>query len=213
MVKIKICGMQTSEEVKGCSQLDIDALGFITEYPSDVPWNLDKEKAKKLIDKVPPFVNSVLVTIGSPNEVLELMDFTNADTLQLHGKEDIDVVQEITKKVHFAGKKIIKSVYLSEGLNKVIEFEEIGVDAILIDSNKGDRSGGTGKKVNWKRAKKFFDAISIPSILAGGLTPHNISEGVSVVKPFAVDVITGIEDDDHRKSTQKIKKFIKNSRS
>ena len=181
-------------------------------YPADVPWNISRRKARELISKTPPFVYTVVVTSGSVEEVIELVKYTKPNAVQLHGSESKEEVREIVKAIDV---KVIKAlpidvetgkVYGRDAVEAALSYEKAGVDAILLDS-KTDKVGGTGKTFNWEVAKKVGEKISLPLILAGGLNSKNVRKAVEYVKPYAVDVISGVETNG-RKDERKVREFV-----
>lgn len=212
MSRVKICGIQTPTEVQICSNAGADALGFVTEYPTSVPWNLGRKETKNLIKTVPPFISSVVVTTGSPEEIIEITDFTKPDIVQLHGEESEQEVKKITEELHSIGVKVLKAVSFGGGKEKIPKFQESGVDGIIVDSKTGGMPGGTGKKVDWEAANEIFDMLEIPGILAGGLTPENVVEAAKAVRPFGVDVISGVEGENHIKDPERVRKFVERAK-
>ena len=85
---------------------------------------------------------------------------------------------------------------------------EAGADAVLVDSVVPGRPAGTGRAVDWALARTVVDTGVAPCILAGGLDPDNVGRAVAAVRPFAVDVISAVEDQDHRKVRQRVRAFI-----
>ena len=210
-MRVKICGIRDEEELKICAKY-ADAVGFVTEYPADVPWNISRRKARELTSKTPPFVYTVVVTSGSVEEVIELVKYTKPNAVQLHGSESEEEVREIVEAIDV---KVIKAlpidvetgkVYGRDAVEAALSYEKAGVDAILLDS-KTDKVGGTGKTFNWEVARKVREKISLPLILAGGLNSKNVRKAVEYVKPYAVDVISGVETGG-RKDERKIKEFV-----
>jgi len=211
-MRVKICGIRDEEELEICVKY-ADAIGFVTEHPSDVPWNITREEARKLISRTPPFTCTVIVTSGSVDDVVELVEYTRPNAVQLHGSESEEEVREIVEVVNA---KVIKAlpvdvktgkVYGRDAVEAAQSYEKVGVDAILLDS-KTDRVGGTGKTFNWEVAKKVRERISLPLILAGGLNSKNVRKAVEYVKPYAVDVISGVETEG-RKDERKVREFVK----
>ena len=211
-MRVKICGIRDEEELKMCVKY-ADAVGFVTEYPSDVPWNITREEVRKLISKTPPFTCTVIVTSGSVEDVVELVEYTKPNAVQLHGNESEEEVKEIVEAVDA---KVIKALPVDVGTGRVygrdaveaaLSYERVGVDAILLDS-KTERVGGTGKTFNWEVARRVREEIGIPLILAGGLNSGNVGRAIEYVKPYAVDVISGVETNG-RKDERKVREFVK----
>ena len=211
-MRVKICGIRNEEELKICIRY-ADAVGFVTEYPSEVPWNITREEARKLISKTPPFIYTVIVTSGSVEKVIDLVEYTKPNAVQLHGNESEEDVKEIVKGVDV---KVIKAlpvdvktgrIYGRDAVEVALSYEKTGIDAVLLDS-KTDRVGGTGKTFNWEIARKVREKIRLPLILAGGLNSKNVRKAIEYVKPYAVDVISGVESEG-RKDENKIREFVR----
>jgi len=211
-MRVKICGIRNEEELKICIRY-ADAVGFVTEYPSEVPWNITREEARKLISKTPPFIYTVIVTSGSVEKVIDLVEYTKPNAVQLHGNESEEDVKEIVEGVNV---KVIKAlpvdvktgrIYGRDAVEVALSYEKTGIDAVLLDS-KTDRVGGTGKAFNWEIARKVREKIRLPLILAGGLNSKNVRKAIEYVKPYAVDVISGVETEG-RKDENKIREFVR----
>lgn len=211
-MRVKICGIRDEEELEICVKY-ADAVGFVTEYPADVPWNITRDKARELISKTPPFIYTVLVTSGSFEKVVELVEYTKPNAVQLHGEESEEEVKEIAEAVNA---KVIKAlpvdvktgkVYGRDAVEAALSYEKACVDAILLDS-KTERVGGTGASFSWEVAKKVRERIGLPLILAGGLNSENVRRAIEFVKPYAVDVISGVETNG-RKDERKVRDFVR----
>jgi len=219
MVKIKICGITSLKDALLCIKEGVDFLGFVTEYPVAVPWNLSREKAQELIQKVKDRVNTVVVTSGDVSKILEITYFTRPHFLQLHGKESLIDIQRITKKLKERDIKVIKALSIDNKtyqaffeienpLKAAKALEKVGIFALTIDSKTDVMPAGTGIPLRWELAKKIKESISLPLILAGGLSSVNVKRAIKIVKPFAVDVLSGVETN-FKKDPQKVSSFIK----
>jgi len=210
-MRVKICGVRDLDELKICIKY-ADAVGFVTEYPIEVPWNISREKAKQLISKTPPFVYTVVVTAGSVEKVLEIAEYTKANAIQLHGNESEKEVEEIVKELDA---KVIKALQIDLETGKIYNKNPIEVaksyaryvDAVVLDSKTKNMPAGTGKPFNWEIARKVREKIEIPLILAGGLNSRNVKQAIEIIKPHAVDVISGVETNG-KKDEKKIREFI-----
>lgn len=219
MTWVKVCGVCREKDVKLCSGIGVDALGFVTEYPDPVPWNLNRVEAKELVQKTSPFVSSVLVTTGSAKKIGNLAQTVESDIVQLHGREKLETVEKVVDHLHSDGMKVIKAFPLPEEADveklksRIIEFQKLGIDGVTIDSKSEERSGGgTGKTVNWEKAGKIFKTLGVPTILAGGLNPDNIKEAIKIADPSGVDVISGVEKKSRVKDPEKVRKFIERAK-
>lgn len=208
-VRVKICGITNEKDLKTAVDAGADAVGFVITAPSSLR-NLTIEKAKGLLSKVPVFVETVAVAVPESLDVLLKLDRAlSPDVFQIHGEKI--PLKEIRKKL--MRPKLVKAVNVKDAkisldLNDITFF-----DAILLDSFSEGKYGGTGVVHSWEVSCKFKEKIyPKPLILAGGLTPENVAEAISIVKPYAVDVSTGVEKSPGVKDPDKIFKFIKNVR-
>ena len=208
-VRVKICGITREEDIKMVSDLGADAIGFVVGIPAS-PRNLSLNKAEKLINLVPIFVKSVLVTVPqSLKELLRTCEKLSPHILQIHGEtiRDISSLRE-----NLSNTSIIKVININHGNVLKVASEAVkSFDAILVDSSSHGMYGGTGKVHDWKVSKQIKQAI-YPNclILAGGLHSQNVQESIRIVQPYAVDVSTGVESIPGIKDQHKVSKFIKN---
>lgn len=220
MTRVKICGLMNQHDVNICVQAGVDMLGFVVDYPTPVPWNLTKDTAKELILRVPPFVSTCVVTGGDADSVIETVLETAPNVVQLHYKETLNDIIKITDRLKAYGIKTIKALRINrEGrcdfeiedpVQAVRELCKTGISAVLADSYTEAMPGGTGVMVDLSVFKKIQKESSLPVILAGGLNPSNIRSLVDEVTPFAVDVLTGVEEKPGKKNKEKVFDFIKN---
>ena len=209
----------TVEDVRLCVMEGAHALGFVVEYPIDVPWNLDRQTAKKLMRSVPPFVYKVAVVGDDPRTVIELTQLLKPHAVQLHGNEPIAVTATLVSAIHKLGTQVLKPLRFSVETGKCISscedpveaarlIADTGVDALVLDSVSNARPAGTGQSIDWCLARKIRDSVHLPVILAGGLTVDNVGEAVAAVNPYGVDVISGVENPSGKKDPKKVKSFI-----
>ncbi|MBE0479322.1 phosphoribosylanthranilate isomerase [Candidatus Aerophobetes bacterium] len=198
MVKIKICGITNKEDAFLAVNLGVDALGFIF---AKSPRQIAPEEAKRIIKKLPPFVDRVGVFVNEePQKVLQIARFCLLSTCQFHGDESPSYCEEFPYK-------LIKSFFVKDEVPDNILDYEGRVDACLLDTFSSAKRGGTGKVFNWEIARKV-KMPGLPLILSGGLTPDNVAEAIDKVRPYAVDVASGVEDAPGKKSRNKLQKFI-----
>ncbi len=183
-VKIKICGITNLEDASMAVELGADALGFIFA-PS--PRQIAPQKAREIIRSVPPFVKSVGVFVDhAPAAIREIMQYCGLDLVQLHGDESPAFCDElmpyVIKALRIRDKSSLQHAPAYHGK----------VRALLLDTYSKEKAGGTGKTFDWELAIKTKKQ-GIPVILSGGLTPSNIAAAIHAVRPYAVDVNSGIE--------------------
>ncbi len=204
MVRVKLCGLMNDRDVAAAEAAGADAVGFVTEYPVPVPWNLDRERARELARLVSPFVTTVAVVGGPVEEMVAIALTVRPKILQLHGDESLDDIMEVVQALDETGIKVIKALRVEVDTGQA-RFEETdpvlagsalvgsGIVALIVDSVTSERPAGTGVSLDWKLAARMGEEINCPLILAGGLNAGNVAEAVSRVHPYAVDVITGGE--------------------
>jgi phosphoribosylanthranilate isomerase len=198
MTKIKICGITNYDDARAAIDFGADALGFV--FFSESPRNISPEKAAVIIAKLPAFTTTVGVFVDEPVEKIQkIVGQTGLDVIQLHGGEPPEACR--------MSRRVIKGIRVKslESLEPLARYQNI-VSAFLLDTFEPHMPGGTGQVFNWDIAveAKNFGRI----ILAGGLTPENISNAIKRVKPYAVDVSSGVELSKGKKDHQKLKLFI-----
>lgn len=217
-VYIKMCGMMDSSDVAACAALGIDAVGIVIEYPVPVPWNLSRHEGRELIAGVPHGVASVVVCSGPPDALADLARDVRPDALQVHGDESLAETEEIVRRVAPFGVEVYRALRIrpetGRASGEIAEVEEAaravertGVAGLVVDSKVASRPGGTGIPVNVALMGRVVDAVSIPVIAAGGLGPHNVADVIRAVRPFGVDVLSGIEEAPGTKSRAKMEAF------
>jgi phosphoribosylanthranilate isomerase len=199
MVRVKICGITNLDDAIMAVEAGADALGFVFFEGSS--RYISPEQASVIIHELPPFVKSVGLFVNEELKAVNIIaDQCGLDIIQLHGDESPLFCNSVKRRV-------VKAFRVKDesSLNKIAEYE---VAAILLDAWSPIAHGGTGTTFNWEIAAKA--AASNCIILAGGLTPENVEEAIKVVKPYAVDVSSGVESSPGKKSSDKLKDFIIN---
>ena len=180
----------------------VDAVGFIFYKKS--PRAVTMKTVREIITKLPPLVDTVGVFVNEPAERLnKIADYCGLDLVQLHGEES----PAFCRKIH---RRVIKAFRVKD-LQTIKQLEKFPVSGFLLDTFSDDLHGGTGKNFDWNLAlpaKKMG-----PVILAGGLTPRNILQAVRQVRPYGVDVCSGVEKSPGIKDLEKVRAFLKNIRS
>lgn len=220
MVRVKLCGMMSERDVSMADAAGADAVGFVTEYPVPVPWNLDREEAARLVRTVPPFVTTVAVVGGSPDEIFRIARKVRPNVLQLHGDETMEEIRVIVEELEGTNIKVIKALRIDVDTGLAL-FEETdpvragtvlagsGIAALLVDSKTSSMPAGTGVALDWDVSAGVAGGIDLPLILAGGLTADNVAAAVEKVRPWAVDVISGVETGPGVKDGEKMRAFVK----
>lgn len=218
MTRVKICGLMNKEDIDLCVKAGVHALGLVVDYPEPVPWNLDRTEATRLIRQVPPLVSSTVVTGGPAKKVLEIARALHPDMVQLHYRETLLEVEELSRELRAWGIKTIKALRIDGEGNCAFEIPDPAlaaraltrtkIAALLVDSYTPALAGGTGIRVDVETFDRIRGETDLPLILAGGLNAANITEVMQRIKPYAVDVLTGVEDRPGRKNPVQVFQFM-----
>jgi phosphoribosylanthranilate isomerase len=196
--RIKVCGITNETDALIAAECGADALGFV--FFKGSPRYIEPEKAWEAASALPPFVQTVGLFVNAKAETIdETRELFPFDITQLHGNEPEPVVRECMPPVIKAVK--FDPATIEADLAKWSLVEEIC--AVLIDGS----SGGEGITFDWSALAKVRDACEHPIIIAGGLTPENVGEAIRAVRPWAVDVSSGVEREKGVKDAGLIAKF------
>src|SRR6266542_274285 len=193
--RIKICCMSSAEEVRMAVAAGADALGFVSAMPSGAGI-IDEELIARLAPLVPPPIATFLLSCATNAETLIAQQARcRANTFQLCASVQADVRRALRQRL--PGVRIVQVIHVTglETIDEALAVEETS-DAILLDS--GNQSlpvkelGGTARTHDWSVSAAIREKVGIPLFLAGGLHAENVSEAISTVRPFAVDVCSGV---------------------
>jgi phosphoribosylanthranilate isomerase len=208
LIKVKICGVRTPEDARKCVDAGADAVGMLLARS---PRRISVDQAQEVVKVLPPSVRSVIVMMpATADEAVKAAQTIKAGAVQLQGDEPPEMVADIKKRL--PGLCIVKAVHVGEGreLEKALAYETVA-DAILLDTVSPNR-GGSGTTHDWVTSKKVVAAVKKPVILAGGLNPDNVADAIRAVRPYAVDVASGVEAEGRAKDAALVKAFIVNAR-
>jgi phosphoribosylanthranilate isomerase len=207
-VRVKICGITRLEDLQAAVEAGADALGFV--FTPRSRRALGWREAEPLVREVPAFVSRVgLFMDQEAEDVARVLDRVQLTLLQFHGNETGEYCRQF-------GLPYLKAVAMGADQavdpgdwTRRLESEYGDAAALLLDSHSAGQAGGTGRAFDWDRVPR----LSRPLVLAGGLTPDNVREAVRRVRPWAVDVSSGVEDAPGVKNAQKIQLFIREAKS
>jgi phosphoribosylanthranilate isomerase len=216
-MKVKICGITNIEDAMQAISFGADALGFQVGMRHKTEDEISPEEAKAIVASLPPFVSYVMVThLLDAKTIISLLKLIpRITTVQLH-EDDIDLKEISAIREKIPSVRIIKAIHVvvdgSESpLQKLHNYDGIA-DALILDSvnMKEDRIGGTGMTHDWTLSKKMVDSSHLPVFLAGGLTQDNVQYAIRSVRPYAVDVNSGVKISrtSRRKDLVKVRNFI-----
>jgi len=197
MTKVKICGIKNLQDAIFAVDYGADAIGFV--FAKSIR-KVSKEKARAIIRKLPPFVTTVgLFVNGTAEDMESACRFCGLDAIQLHGNEPPNIINKLKDF------KTIKAFRI-QNEKDITPIKKYKPNAILLDGYSENKMGGTGTTFDWKIVKKL--KTSIPIIVAGGLTHLNVSQAIKIVKPYGIDVSSGVETKPGQKDKRLIRKFI-----
>ena len=201
-VKVKVCGMTSLKDALVAVEGGADAVGFIFYKKS--PRSVTMKTVREIVLELPPFVDTVGVFVDETAEqVNKIADYCNLDIIQLHGDESPTFCKKIRRKV-------IKAFRIKD-MQSVKKLSSFQVSGFLLDTFSENLHGGTGKVFDWNLAlpaKKFG-----PVIMAGGLTPNNVQQAVRQIRPYGVDVCSGVESEPGIKDHKKVRAFLNNAKA
>lgn len=200
-VRVKICGITNPDDAAVAVDAGTDALGFVFYRKS--PRYVEPQVVKSIVAGLPPFILPVGVFVNEePKVVRDLMDSCGLALAQLHGDESAGYCETL-------GRPVIKAIGLKGRASLLALAEYRGraqVRGFLLDAFAPDTYGGTGQTADWNVAAEIAKSLTV--LLAGGLTPDNVETAVRTVKPYAVDVSSGVEVGPGKKDHGKIRAFV-----
>ena len=200
MTRVKICGVMNWVDAKVCVDAGASAIGL--NFYAASPRSVSPAAAWEIIRKLPPFVEAFGVFVNWQAEaVLSLARALRLHGAQLHGDESSGDVETLARQMTVVKAVQVKSGFRPESLKKFS-----AASAILLDGFRQGLRGGTGVAVDWKLAARCTSDANI--ILAGGLTPENVAEAISVARPYAVDVASGVESKPGKKDARLVRAFM-----
>jgi phosphoribosylanthranilate isomerase len=196
--KVKICGITSVADGLAAAEAGADLIGL--NFYDQSPRYITLATAAEIARSLPPFVQRVGVFVNPAEDlVMRAIAGCGLNLLQFHGDETSDFCTQF-------GLMSLKAIRVrdAESLKALADFE---TDAFLLDAHSKSGLGGTGEKFNWDLAVEA-QKLGKPIFLAGGLTPENVAEAVRRVRPFAVDVSSGVESAPGKKNAAKVRAFI-----
>lgn len=217
---LKICGLMRSQDVAMCIALGVDVLGFVTEYPLPVPWNLKRPEARARMAEVRSQAKTCLVTGGQADRVVALALELQPDYIQLHFHETLEDTRGIVQALAPHSIEVIKTIP-ADSNERQAQFgdarpeqcaamlERAGVAAVLVDSRAPGNAGESGRPADLALYHRVCSAVSIPVVLAGGITPENSEALLRHTRPQWIDVMTGVESSPGCKDARRLRALIR----
>ncbi len=212
--RIKFCGMTRLEDALAAAELGADAIGMVLH--ADSPRRISHEQARQIVSELPPFVTPVGLFVDAPPKLItEVASELRLDHVQLHGQEKPLAIAAlcgltIIKAIHVTRERLIQT--LCSWRAQIGEHELTGLKALLLETGGTQKAGGTGLANDWELIHAHqeagdFDGLP-PIVAAGGLRPDNAAAVVRLLRPWAVDVSSGIESAPGTKSRIKMAAFV-----
>ena len=206
MTKVKICGITNLDDARLSWEFGADILGF-NFYPGSDRY-VETGHAQSILEHLESPVMSAGVFVNqSIEDTVDVEGIAGLDVIQLHGDESPEFVAELRT---VSNASIIKVFRVGPGFEPVM-IDDYQVDGVLLDTYSQRNRGGTGQVFDWTVAGELATGID-RLYLAGGLNPDNVAEAVRAVRPYAVDVASGVELGPRKKDPKKLEAFIGNAK-
>lgn len=197
-VRLKVCCICSEEEAGLAIRGGASALGLVSEMPSG-PGVIDETLIRRIARSTPPGVATFLLTaLRDPAAIIAQQRRCGTDTLQLVNRMERGALREL--RTALAGISMVQVIHVrgSEAVDEARDVESL-VDAILLDSGDPDAEvaelGGTGRTHDWEVSRRIRDAVAVPVFLAGGLGADNVTQAILAVRPYGIDVCSGLRTD------------------
>jgi phosphoribosylanthranilate isomerase len=199
-VRVKICGITNEEDAQAAADLGADALGFNLFGGSGRYINI--QSSAEWIAKLPAEISKIAVLVNPTlDDALAIANLPFIDALQLHGRESPAFCKVLAER----GIQFVKALPVSDG-DSLGATPSFYTDTVLLDSVAERGFGGTGKTFPWEAGRRFVESHpALKIVLAGGLHPQNVADAVQQVRPFAVDVASGVESSPGRKDRERLR--------
>jgi phosphoribosylanthranilate isomerase len=214
-MRVKVCGITNPDDAFACVEAGADALGFI--FVEGTPRFVTPEQAAPIIRRLPPFVTPVGVFWDHPRgHVKAVAETCRLQALQFHGAEtpeDVDGYDlPVIKTIKLPPVSMVGGLpeYPARGRFEAFRYQKVAA-AVLLDTAVRWSAGETREPIEWKVAAALVAGGGprvAPVILSGGLTPGNVAQAIAIVKPWAVDVNSGVEAEPGRKDAGKVRAFV-----
>ena len=213
---VKICGNTNLDDAQHAIEAGADALGFVFA-PS--PRQVTLQQVRRMIPLLPQAAETYGVFVDtSVDEIIRTVLEAGLSGVQLHAPGGLRLAETLRRRfiaVHAETVRIVSVLTFDETLQAQLESAAESADAVLVDTRSATRAGGTGQRWDWAAGSTAFRGVAgkLRMIAAGGLDAANVEEAVKVLRPWGVDVVTGVEASPGRKNQQRVEDFIRSAKS
>jgi phosphoribosylanthranilate isomerase len=211
MTWVKICGMTNLEDALTAVEAGADAVGFV--FYGKSPRNISVEVAREIVEKLPESVEKVGVFVNEcEDSICAVADEAGLTAVQLHGDDEDPHVADLVagRRPHL---KILAAISMHHPspVGWASVWNPDVVNTFLIDSGDSSKHGGTGEAFDWRASLRTLDEIRRfgQLVVAGGLTAENVAEAIAILKPWGLDVASGVEARPGKKDPEKVRAFVK----
>lgn len=219
---VKICGNTSLVDAAWAAECGADAVGFVF---ASSPRQVTRQQVARITAALPEIEKYGVFVDAGFDEIVAAVEECGLNGVQLHSGGAGDLALRLRER--FADLGILRTLHCSErmdeelaalGLNRAAQnptTQNPAFDAVLIDSRSATAVGGTGQAYDWQSASRSFQSAAphLRLIAAGGLTPENVAEAIATLRPWGVDVATGVEASKGKKDAQRVKSFIERARA
>ena len=209
---VKICGNTSLADAQLAVDAGADAVGFVFAAS---PRRVTPAKVAEIAPHLPSRIEKIGVFVDTAlDEILETVRFAGLSGLQLHAEYGADVPAELRRSLG-ADFRILRVVHFGPNAAEqaAAALRDAHVDAVLVDSRTATAVGGTGIAFDWQQARDTVFGHAGRLVMAGGLTPENVAEAIATLRPWGVDVVSGVEAAPGRKDPAKVREFVANARA
>jgi len=211
MTWVKICGMTNLEDALVAVDAGADAVGFV--FYAKSPRCVTVEKAREIAEKLPEGIERIGVFVNEHEDLIcSVVDAVRITGVQMHGdNEDPRVADLVVARRPSTNVLAAISMNRPNPQSLALLWHPDSVRAFLMDSGNSSKHGGTGKTFDWESATPVLDEIKRLGkvVAAGGLTSVNVAEAIEILKPWGVDVVSGVEASPGKKDPDKVRAFVK----
>lgn len=215
MTWVKICGNTSLDDVRLAIELGADAVGFVF---AESRRRVTPAQVATITSHLPTGIERVgVVQSRNAEEIVGIVDEAGLNTVQLHGGVDLELLHELHRRLDTKA-DLIQVLHWVVGADSRVELaanlrqiaDEGIIDRVMIDSHVGAATGGTGVAFDWKAVRAILDETRdrLKIIVAGGLRPDNVSEAIQQLRPWGVDVVSGVESSPGHKDPVKLSAFL-----